>query len=213
MEQLVLNLSSLKGVLHACLLKDNEVLATTFSGEQSNKMLEVGEMVEQVFSALRAIEKSHDEIYFSLNDKYIAVYFLNDEYLAVLLTEKKINFPLVHMGVKSAAGKLRQIQDREKKALHQSQWPVVNEQAAGMPVHIPTHESIKTPLIRLSTVLMGYLGPAAMLVVDDHVEVWKQKYEQTPRNLEYLIAMLESEISSDAEKDQFREKAIGVITE
>lgn len=213
MEQIVQNLSSLKGVLHACLYRDNEVVASTFLDEQNDKMSDMGEMVEQVFSALRAIEKSHDEIYFSLDDKYIAVYYLNDTHLAILLTEKKINFPLVHMGVKSAAGKLRQIQEQENKAQQQEQTQSVNGHAASAPAHIPTDESVKTQLIRISTVLMGYLGPAAMLVVDDHVEVWKQKYPQTPENLEHLVAMLESEITSDADKAQFRDKSNAVILE
>lgn len=217
MEQIVQNLSSLKGVLHACLYKDNEVVASTFPEEQNDKMSEMGEMVEQVFNALRAIEKSHDEIYFSLDDKYIAVYFLNESHLAMLLTEKKINFPLVHMGVRSAAGKLKQLlkqlKEKEEKAQQRTAMQSVNGHAASGAVHIPTDESVKTQLIRISTVLMGYLGPAAMLIVDDHVEIWKQKHEQIPSNLEHLITMLESEISSDADKSQFRDKANSVIAE
>ncbi|CAA6808839.1 MAG: Unknown protein [uncultured Thiotrichaceae bacterium] len=212
MEQIVQNLSSLKGVLDACLYKDTEIVASTFSEEQNVKMSDLGEMVDQVFGALRAIEKSHDEIYFSLNDKYIAVYFLNDSHLAILLTEKKINFPLVHMGVKSAAGKLKRIQEKAEKEQQQLSQSV-NGHVASTPAHIPTEESIKTQLIRISTVLMGYLGPAAMLIVDDHVEVWKQKYVQTPENLEYLVIMLESEITSDTDKVQFRDKVSSVIAE
>lgn len=116
MEQIVKGISRLKGVHHASIYKDGEQLASTFDEEQHDAIINSAEIISQIFSALEAIEQSHNEIFFSIGKHYLAGYLLKDSYIVILLTEKKINFPLINMGIKSAAGKIaHKIREQEKE--------------------------------------------------------------------------------------------------
>ena len=114
-EQIVGNISGLRGVLYASLYKDGKQLASSFPDEQNESIIKTAEIIEQAFSALESIQKSHSEMYFSVDGKYLAVYKLHEAHFAILLTEKKINFPLIHMGIKSASEKIRHILDDQEK--------------------------------------------------------------------------------------------------
>ncbi len=209
-EQIVGNISGLRGVLNACLYKDGKQLASSFPNEQNESIINAAEIIEQAFSALESIQKSHSEMYFSVDGKYLAAYKLHDAHFAILLTEKKINFPLIHMGIKSASEKLKHALDEQEKerALAEAQKQTA-ESPTGMSV--PTNSSLVTTLNQYSAVLTSFLGPAARFVVDDCVDAWKQKYTQTEENLPHLIELIQQELDSDDEKESFA-KQIQLMT-
>lgn len=213
MNQVVANISALRGVHYACLYKDGEQLASTFPDDQQASIIQTAEIVEQAFSALEAIQKSHNEMYFSVEDKYLAVFRLHDSHIAVLLTEKKINFPLIHMGIKSASEKIRHILEEEKKqqalaeaqARLQAQAQTANTSESTALV-VPTDSSIVKILDQYAAVLTSFLGPAARFVVDDCVDQWKQKYVQSEENLGHLVELIQEELDTDDEKDRFAQQ-------
>lgn len=204
-DQIVTNLSGLRGVHYASLHKDDQELATSFPSDMAESIGQASSLVEQAFGAIEAIGKSHDEMYFSVEDRYLAMFRLYDSHIAVLLTDKKINFPLIHMGIKSASEKIKQFIEAEekKKELEAAQAKATT---TGTALIVPTNESLLTIFNEYSAVLTSFLGPAARFVVDDCVDQWKHRYLQTPENLGYLVELIQEELDSDEEKEKFAQQ-------
>lgn len=223
MEQIVNSISRLKGVYHASIYKDGEQLASTFDEDQYDSMLDSADVISQIFSALEAIEQSHNEIFFSIGKHYLAAYLLNDDYIVLLLTEKKINFPLINMGIKSAAGKIAHkaksqqlVQERmreeelaKEQAKKQEREDATKETATID--EIPTNTTLQPIFDALASILVEHLGPAAQFVIDDSVALWKSKYLQNADNLSHLVEFIQQELDSDSEKEQFSREAKVII--
>ena len=168
-------------------------------------------MVEQVFSALQAIDKSHDELYFSVEDKLLAAYLMFDSHIAILLTEKKINFPLIHMGIRSASAKIkRQIalttevetttaSEPENEVQESSPEKVTDTQVKSDSAD-PELDSILDKLLKE---LINYFGPAAKFVLEDAVIQWETKYVRSRNNIPELGEMLQEELDTAEEKRDF----------
>ncbi|MGV6809317.1 MAG: hypothetical protein ACWA5U_05520 [bacterium] len=134
MEKILQGISQLKGVNHACIYnfkaQDKGVLGTTFPALQQENIQNSTDMIEQVFSALQAIDKKHNELYFSIDNKYLAAYLMDEQHIAILLTEKRINFPLIHMGIRSASKKLQNQLRLQRQHQNQNQQRRVSVQTA-----------------------------------------------------------------------------------
>ncbi len=228
LEQIVTNITGLRGVHYACLYKDGDRLASSFPDDQNESMAQTAEIIEQAFSALESIQKTHNEMYFSVENRYLAAFRLHDAYFAILLTEKKINFPLIHMGIKSASEKIRHILEEEQKKLALIEAQVAQAQmleastatsaatsAATMGTStalvVPTESSILDILDQYSAVLTSFLGPAARFVVEDCADQWKQKYVQNKENLGFLVELIQEELDTDEEKAKFAQQIKFVV--
>jgi predicted regulator of Ras-like GTPase activity (Roadblock/LC7/MglB family) len=227
MEQIVNSMSRLKGVHHASIYKDGEQLASTFTEDQYDAMLNSADIISQIFSALEAIEQSHNEIFFSIGKHYLVGYLLNNSYIVILLTEKKINFPLINMGIKSAAGKIiAKVKEQEKAQMQieAEQERIRNEErvkeqerqltkAEGSATidEISINTAFQPIFDELSGVLTEYLGPAAQFVIDDSIELWISKYLQNAENLSYLVELIQEELDDDSEKEHFAHQAKTII--
>ena len=202
LNRIITNIIRLRGVEGACIYKMGETLATSFAEDTQDKINNTMDVFEQIFSGLEAIGKSHNEVYFSLEDKLIAVFKLHDEHYAVLLIEKKVNFPLIKIGLKSAS---EQIKQKVQKNHLKQQQSHPQEQATNHST-IPTSPEIAKVLEQYSTVLTLFMGPAARFIVEDCATEWKKKYIQNTDNLEFLLALIQDELSNNEEKQRFMQQ-------
>lgn len=115
MQDIAENLNGLKGVKAACLFVDEDNYASTFSEEKIEGVIATADMVSEYFSAIDSVEKEYHELFFSLPDSYFVAFFVGEEMpLVFLLIEKKINLPLINMGVKAAIVKLKKQQEEDE---------------------------------------------------------------------------------------------------
>ena len=215
METIVNSLTKLKGVHHACIYQDGKQLASTFPDDEAATAM-AEEIIEQIFAVLLAIERSYNEIYFSIGEKILAAFLMHDNHIVLLVTDKKINFPLITMGVKSASTKIR-LKIEEKKSNLLVAMPAANNVAQPATNHMvvpflpETNPEFEPVLEQLSLKLINYLGPAAPFVLDDSLKQWKQKYVQTRENLPHLIEFIREELDSDTDKNEFSNVANNII--
>jgi len=210
MQTIVETLTALNGVRHVGIYKNGEIVSANFTSEHQQAMLSSSEIVTQVFLALEAVEKTHNEIFIGIDSGYLAGFRLFGGHVAILLTDKKINFPMVSMGIKSASEMLKQ-QVEEMQQAQALQNQVVSPIAAVLEVD-PTDETLIPVIEQYVYILTALLGPAARVVVDDAVEQWKGTYVQSTNNLTYLVAMLENELETENEKKLFKLEVQRVIT-
>ena len=214
MENILSAINKLNGVHHVCLYRDNQDVLSTFPDEHQD-IESMAQMIEQIFSALQSIDKSHNELYFSMEDKLLAAYLMYDSYIAILLTEKKINFPLIHMGIRSASAKLK------RHIALTAPPPIV----AAIPTTPPTQTSQTKPVAKVSPVdaalepimdqllheLINYFGPAAKFVFEDAVIQWETKYVKNRNNIPELSLILQEELDTVAEKRAFSQFVTKVL--
>ena len=209
MQAVVDTLCTLAGVRYAGIYKNSEVISSNFPDIQSSPMSRSSHVVSQIFSALESVDKSHNELYFGIDKGYLAAFRLQDGYIALLLTDKKINVPMISMGIKSASQTIKQQTDvkqaEQDRLKHFAGTNILDEE----PI-VPVEESLRPIFDRYTRLLTGYLGPAASVIVEDAIDVWKQTYVQTPNNLPFLLAILEEELDSDKERQEFTARAAGV---
>lgn len=198
-------LAALKGVRHVGIYKNAELISSNFPEAMQQAMLNSSEVIQQLFLALESVEKTHNEIFFAVNGGYLAGFKLHAGHIAVLLTDKKLNFPMISMGIKSASERLKQASEYvEPLELSESVSPVATTVTES---EVPTDEEIIPVINQYVFILTEFLGPAASLVVEDAVDEWKQTYVQSPNNLTYLVGLLLNELDTTEEKQSFKNKA------
>ncbi len=207
MESILKGITLLRGVHYACIYQEGKEPVSTFPDEMSASMNLSHDLIDQIFSALKAIDKSHNEIYFSMGDRFLVGYLMHETCIAILLTDKKINFPLVHMGIKSASAKIqRKIKEEQQEKIAR----LAPQQVAAEQVP-PTDEELQPVLDQLSTILKKYLGPAAIFVFEDDVKKWKKTYIQSHENLPHLVEIIKQELDPNKEQADFYQQAKIVI--
>lgn len=211
-ENILKTISHLKGVHYACLYRDGEDVLSTFPKEYQ-EIENLAHKVEQIFSALQAIEKEHDELYFSVEEKLVAGYLMYDSYIAILLTDKKINFPLIRMGIRSASSKIQRqlVLNSNVTATVVDQPRATNEQAGSdTKVESPSLDlsfdaELQPVMSQITAELVNYFGPAAKFVFEDALIQWETKYVKSLNNIPELGEILVKELDSPKEKSAFSE--------
>ncbi|HHC74216.1 MAG TPA: hypothetical protein ENK78_03995 [Thiothrix sp.] len=222
MEKILQGISQLKGVNHACIYnfktQDKGVLGTTFPALQQENIQNSTDMIEQVFSALQAIDKKHNELYFSIDNKYLAAYLMDEQHIAILLTEKRINFPLIHMGIRSASKKLhnqlhlqRQQQQQRQRQQHRPTARVAHSIKANDSnkntdqVNKANKDESELSLVfdQLSKLLMSYHGTQANTVCQAAIQTWQETYVPNRQNLDHLITIIQQSLPNDTDRQNF----------
>lgn len=209
MLETVETLCKLAGVREAGIYKNTQLIVTNFSQQHLTAMTSSSDVINQVFFALESVNKTHNELYFAVNSGYLAAFRLHGGHVALLLTDKKLNFPMLSMAIKSASETLKQQANDEQLALDRLKLSEASKLESEQTV--PTEESLTPVFDRYTQLLNSYLGPAAPIVVNDAVNTWKQTYLQAPANIPYLIALLAKELDSPKEQQAFSAKAAGVV--
>jgi len=206
MESILKGIALLRGVHHACIYQEGKDPVSTFPDDMSDSMTLSHDLIDQIFSALKAIDKSHNEIYFSIGDKFLVGYLVQETCIIILLTDKKINFPLVNMGVKSASTKIqRKIKEEQEEKIASLSPQGETDQSP------PTDADFQPVLDQLSEILKTYLGPAAIFVFEDDVTKWKKTYLQTRENLPNLVEIVQQELDPKTEQKEFAQQAQAVL--
>jgi predicted regulator of Ras-like GTPase activity (Roadblock/LC7/MglB family) len=213
MQAIVDSLCALKGVRHAAIYKQGELTHSNLTVAQQASLIKSSAVILQVFTAAEAIGKTHNEIFIGVKSGYLAGFKLHTGYVVLLLTEKKINFPMMSMGVKSASETIKQLLHEEQLELDRLARLSVGKtsivKSSDLSI-LPTEESLRPAFDSYTKILTGFIGPAAEILVEEAVETWKQTYVQRAENLPYLLALLEAELDSPQERHAFATKAAEV---
>ncbi|MCK5917438.1 MAG: hypothetical protein KAG34_03385 [Cocleimonas sp.] len=221
MKSILNKIVALRGVHYACICKSGEVLASTFPESNEDGIATVTQAIEQMFSALQAIDKAHNEVYFLLGEMQLIGYIFYDDYLVILLTNSKINLPLIHMGVKSASVKIKTLSSTNQP-LQTPVAPIAKATVlpADIPRTVPHQEAqavaavspaVQAVMDNFSELLIDYLGPAAVFVFDDAVDQWREKYMPTAETLINLAEILALDLNAGDERNDFIAKAKGYL--
>ncbi|PWQ96326.1 hypothetical protein [Leucothrix arctica] len=209
MQVIVDSLCALKGVRHAAIYKQGKLIYSGLTKAQQASLIKSSVVIAQIFSAAEAIGKTHNEIFIGVDSGYLAGFRLHSGYIALLMTEKKINFPMMSMGVKSASESIKQLVQQEQAEL--DRLAILSASQSTTVSAVPTEESLRPVFNSYTKILTGFLGPAAEILVEDAIDTWKQTYVQRAQNLPYLLALLEAELDSPQERQAFSTKAAGVL--
>lgn len=137
MEDILKDLEQLTGVEHGCVYHGGRIVATTFPQVLDDNLAAMGKTLEQIFSGVESIGRSHNEIYLELDENYLLGYRIDRNLILTLLTSKQINFSLLHISVRSAGAAL-------KEAALRPPDPVA-EKPAAKPAAMPSSSPQQVP--------------------------------------------------------------------
>lgn len=206
-ENILATLSNLKGVHHAGLYRDDKGLLSSFP-EDYQHIEALAQHVEQIFSALQATDKSHNELYFSVEENLLAAYLMYDSYIAILLTDKSVNFPLIRMGIRSASSKmehhLESISKKDSSSVKENKTELTtNDKEISRNESSPADEELQLIMKKLLEELINYFGPAAKFVFEDALIQWEIHYIKNRDNIPELGKILLKEMDTPQEKSKF----------
>ena len=213
MDSVLKSIKALNGVFEVCIYRETRVLGTTFPKNQRAAISASVPMLEQIFAALATIQQQHDELYIEVEDKLLVAYRLVDCCTVLLLTEKKVNFPLIHMGVKSAASKLRAMVQETlnpppaTSVNTASRYESRSRSKASTARQLPTSSSLQAVLDQWRILLFDYFGPVAELLLNDALYSWRQSTDGEYQHLSRLLNLLLAEFDSPTEMQAFRKQA------
>ena len=202
MDSVLKTIQALNGVYDVCIYHDAGILGSTFTDEKNHPINAAIPIVEQIFSALETIAQQHDELYIHVGDKLLVVYRFIDCCSFLLLTDKKVNFPLINMGVKSAVGKLRSL----KLATNHAATKSSAVSSTPQPLSIPS-ATILPILEQWRNLLFDYFGPVAPLIFNDALYVWQRSTKADYDHLPQLLQLITAEFDSAREKSAFQKQA------
>jgi predicted regulator of Ras-like GTPase activity (Roadblock/LC7/MglB family) len=225
MKSILEKIVALRGVHQACVYQNGDMLVSTFPKDKEEGVSNATQAIEQMFSALLAIEKTHNEVYFSMQNSLLIGYLFDGDYLIVLHTESKINLPLIHMGVKSAFVKIKALPSQQEHLIVTPSPSPIEEIIPPPPV-AEQNQPIAPPVVaktmtitaymhtvmdNLKTLLIDYLGPAAVFIFDDGVNQWREQDAPSKETLINLIEILALELNAGDEYNEFVVKAKGFL--
>lgn len=173
-------LTALKGVNHASIYSGEHGFYSTMPEGRQAEIINAGEMIAMIFATLRSVDKTYTEVYLEFDGGLITAYEIPDSILVLLSTEKKINFPMVGMGVKAVSAIIRKLLTRpEDSRFNQGgarrdllQQAALASQEAGIrsPILRPVDAtpSRRAGAVSLRSVEATSLRPIGL----DHIEQW-----------------------------------------
>jgi len=146
MSNLSKDLAKITGLKGALLHADGHPDIDTFSSEDATQITGVIEFVEQYFTVAESINRSFNEMIFSLeNGDNLITYFFDESTIFILRTEQKVNFPFVHMTSKMIAKKyLNGDYDKQPQRLKPS---IAYKENIEIPEHL-NEQPKAAPLVR-----------------------------------------------------------------
>lgn len=160
---LLTNLQKIKGVKAAYIALEGEAPVSTFDVTQNVNLSSAVSLVEQYFLAAQSIDRVYDEIVFTLADgDHLMAYQFDSDALVLLLTEARVNMPMIHMSLKLIVKKLRE-----------NPLPVAKTAETATEAHLADAES--QPLV--SNILAETETPSPVVdhTVETHIETDEPK--------------------------------------
>ena len=211
------DLERLGGIHHSCLLKDDQMVASTFPEILEENLMGACRVVYQIFMAVEGMGCSHREIFIELEDNLLIGYLVGDETVLALLTDKDVNLALINTSVRAAVSRLKKQSDSPRVEV-----PVVTASAMAEETteQQPGAGGLKQALVE--TELMGlmsqlqeglaeHIGPAAEIVFDDAYHRWKVIHGVKKSKIAELIKSLALEIEDKQDRSRYVQTAVNIV--
>lgn len=210
MSKILEDLGRLGSIHHSCLLKNDEMVASTFPEILEESMIGACRVICQIFMAVEGIGCSHREIFIELEESLLIGYFIGDDTVLVLLADKDINLALINTSVRSALPRLK-----KQYGPQQEEAPVVvaaqQSSAGGGVNHGLIEADLKGLMGRLQDGLAEHIGPAAEIVFDDSYQQWKDTHGVKKSKIAELIKALALEIEDKADRSRYLQTAVSIV--
>lgn len=210
MSKILEDLERLGGIHHSCLLKDDQMVASTFPEILEENLMGACRVVYQVFMAVEGMGSDHREIFIELEENLLIGYLIGDDTVLVLLTDKDVNLALINTSVRSALSRLK-----KQPASLPAEPPIVTAAAQKPSAGGLSQALVETELMglmgQLQEGLAEHIGPAAEIVFDDAYHQWKVTHGVRKSKIAELIKALALEIEDKADRSRYLQTAVNIV--
>ncbi len=207
MKEILEELETLGGVYHGCVVKDGQVVSTTFPALLNDNLALIARITDRVFKGAGSVRRSYNEIYFELEENYLLGYPLDGGIMVLLLTGKDVNFALIHMTVQSAgtqiAGALATHAPLPQTEPPAEAVPGVRAQSVQRRTNPKIDPSMKPLLNEILEALTLQIGPVSRIVMGEALKKWRNSFDPVEKNVPMLINILAQDIDDEAARQGF----------
>jgi|GEM_PF-1546640 len=107
MQSILKDLESFGGVEHSYILHQGVLIATTFPELLSEKLIETGRTVSQMFLGAESVAGDFTEMHIELDENLLLCFSLAPELVVVLLARKDVNLALLNVSVRAAGKRIK----------------------------------------------------------------------------------------------------------
>lgn len=212
MDAILGSIKALRGVHDVCIYHQKQLVGSTFATHQQAAIHQAALLLDKIFTNLKIIRQDHEEIYLSVGKQQLVAFQIQQKIMIVLLTDKRINIPLINNGIKSVTERLILFTSE----LDQNAYAVVekliepDEVTAFTIIHEEDIDLLPI-LDQLQTLLLEYFGPVSSFMLSDALESWRRTGITEYKYIHQLIAILVKEFDSKHEKRDFQYRADAII--
>ncbi len=200
-------LGTLGDVHHGCIIKDGNILATTFPPLLSDNLALIARISDRIFKGADSINCSYNEIYFEMGENYLLGFPVEGGLMVLLLTGKNVNLALIHMTIQSAAP---QISSELSGSVPKNSAPRLTHQNNKTEKKIDP--GLKPYLNEILEALTLRIGGVARISMAKGLKLWRGFCEPTKHNLPVLIDILAQEIEDDQAQQDFLDSLATLLT-
>lgn len=206
MELALRELENMGGIRHACLMRRDELLVSTFPNFMYARLCGLAQLFNQMLSCIANTGRDYNEIQIELEDRVLTSVRLGEQGLIIIQTEKEVNLALIDQAFKTMKPHLLEVL-QDKNAPQQLKF--------GVSVEPPVAIAETTTLVEwsdekqqgLRLLLAEYIGPAALIVLSKVVQEWTDELPNHQRELSVLLERLLSFIDNKEKAEAFRLRA------
>lgn len=209
MEKILKDLEKLGGIHHSCLMREEDLLASTFPEILAENLSGACRVAQQIFMAVEGMGATHKEAYIELEENLLIAYRVADETVLLILTDKDVNLALINTSVRSALPRIKRNlagEVTEKVAPAKTEEP-----PAKAPVSRASEAELSGLMDQLRECLAEFIGPAASFLFDDSYENWKQTHGVSKGKIAELIKVLATEIDDKADRSKFLQTSVSIV--
>ncbi|BBB31600.1 hypothetical protein [Neptunomonas japonica] len=207
MEKILKDFGRLGGIHHSCLMRADEMMASTFPETLEENLMGACRVVYQMFMAVEGMGCSHREIFIELEESLLIGYYIADETILALLTDKDVNLALINTSVRSSLARIKKqltSPDVEPPVVHAATAPNTENQRR-------VEVELTGLMGNLQEGLAEHIGPAAEIVFDDAYADWKATHGVKRSKIAELIKALAFEIEDKADRSRYLQAAVQTV--
>ncbi len=191
MRTVLRDLESVSGVRCGCIVRDGEVLASTFIGDSAATLAASRELVGAIAEGLELLGRELDEVLLDLGEASVVVVPVEEGFTLTLLAGAETNLDLLRVVMQSSVRQIRMMLSRA---------PQVSASSVSTKQPDTSDEDVERLFPKIIELLTVSIGPAARVVFKHGVSMWKASHTPTVGNLVSLVEILSVDLASDEDR-------------
>jgi len=203
MNAILQDIQTLGHINYSFVYHDGHIKASTFPKVLQGKLEFASHLMHKIIQSIEVIEHKYNEIIMQFAEHYLVTYIIEKDMFIALLAEKKVNFSLLNMTIKSAIPQIKELALSSKGVASAGKQETTDNETA--------LQDLSSWLDSMKLALSKRIGPMAGILFNDCLEEWQAKFPVSQNTLKELARIASNTIEDRKARLQFLQEVSALI--